>query len=427
MTICRGSNRSSARAATLGLLVLAGTAAAAEDADEAALTLADQTRTEAKPPSDWRLSAEGAFVESVPRAGGDPVHAQRVSFDTLYDHRFAPSWRFVFADRVDVAWRGAPTYDDSINTLKETYVSWQPQADRLLDLGRLNLRYGVATGYNPTDFLRAGAVRSVVSVLPASLRENRLGTAMLRGQQLWSSGSLSALYAPKLADRSNDSPFSPDFGATNDQDRWLFALSQKLADDFNPQFLLYDDARGAPQLGVNLTALVNDATVAYLEWSGGRNRSLLAQALAQPETTAFHSRAAGGLTYTAATKVTVTLEYDYNGAALDDDAWNRLRAGPPAAYVQYRNFVDRLQDPPTQHNLFFFARWEDALLLHLDLSALARLNLADRSRLSFLEARYHWEHVDVALQWQHNGGTATSEFGALPDATVWQALLAYFF
>ncbi|MFL6622221.1 MAG: hypothetical protein ACJ8NR_06340 [Sulfurifustis sp.] len=408
------------------MLLLAGTAVA-EDSEEAALALADKTQTEAKPPSDWRLAAEGALIESVPRAGGEPTHAQRVSFDALYDHRFAPAWRFVFADRLDVAWRGAPAYEDSINTLKETYVSWQPEADRLFDLGRLNLRYGVATGYNPTDFLRTGAVRSVVSVLPASLRENRLGTVMLRGQQLWNSGSLSALYAPKLADPSNSSPFSPDFGATNNQNRWLLALSQKLGDDFNPQWLLYDDAGGSPQLGVNLTALLNDATIAYLEWSGGRSRSLLSQALAASDDTSFRSRAAGGLTYTAATKVTVTLEYDYNGAGLDEDDWNRLRTGPPAAYVQYRNFVERLQDPPTQRNVFFFARWEDALLVHLDLSALARLNLADDSRLSFLEARYHWEHVDAALQWQHNGGAATSEFGALLQETIWQALVTYFF
>ncbi|MFL6654906.1 MAG: hypothetical protein ACJ8KA_08950, partial [Sulfurifustis sp.] len=87
----------------------------------------------------------------------------------------------------------------------------------------------------------------------------------------------------------------------------------------------------------------------------------------------------------------------------------------------------RLQDPPTQRNVFFFARWEDALLVHLDLSALARLNLADDSRLSFLETRYHWEHVDAALQWQHNGGAASSEFGALLQETIWQALVTYFF
>lgn len=426
MTTYRVSSRSSAGAVALSLLCIAG-AALGEDSDEAALALADKTQAEAKPPSDWRMTAEGALIESIDRATGEPRRAQRASFDALYDHRFAPAWRFVVADRVDVAWRGAPTYDDSVNTLKETYVSWQPQADRLFDLGRLNLRYGVATGYNPTDYLRAGAVRSVVSVLPASLRENRLGTVMLRGQQLWSAGSLSALYAPKLADRPNDSPFSPDFGATNDQDRWLLALSQKLGDDFNPQFLLYDDERGSPQLGVDVTTLLNDASVAYLEWSGGRSRSLLAQALALPDDTAFRSRAAGGVTYTAATKVTVTLEYDYNGAGLDEAAWNRLRAGPPAAYLQYRNFVQALQDPPTQRNVFFFARWEDALLLHLDLSALARLDVADRSRLSFLEARYHWEHVDLALQWQHNGGAATSEFGALTQETIWQALVTYFF
>ena len=46
--------------------------------------------------------------------------------------------------------------------------------------GRINVRNGAALGYNPTDFFRSGALRSVVSIDPNSLRENRLGTVMLR-------------------------------------------------------------------------------------------------------------------------------------------------------------------------------------------------------------------------------------------------------
>ena len=54
--------------------------------------------------------------------------------------------------------------------------------DTLIDLGRINVRNGVALGYNPTDYFRAGAVRAAVSVSPASLKENRQGSVMLRGQ-----------------------------------------------------------------------------------------------------------------------------------------------------------------------------------------------------------------------------------------------------
>jgi len=78
----------------------------------------------------------------------------------------------------------------------------------------------------------------VVSLDPASLRENRLGSAMLRGQALWTGGSLTALYSPKLADQRNDAVFSADLGATNQRERWQLALSEKLSDALNPQWLL---------------------------------------------------------------------------------------------------------------------------------------------------------------------------------------------
>jgi hypothetical protein len=414
------------RSAALTLLLCLGTAYA-QDADEAALALADKTETQAARTSDWRVLTEGALIESIPRNGGSPTRAQRLSLDALYDTRLAANWRAVVADRLDLAWRGEPTYDDLINTLKEAYVSWQPNADNIADAGRINLRYGVATGYNPTDYFRANALRSVVSVAPTSLRENRLGTAMLRGQTLWAGGSLAALYAPKLADPSNGSPFSPDFGATNNQDRWLIALSQKLADDFNPQMLLYSDERNPPQLGVNLTRLLNDATVAYLEYSGGRSASLLAQAQRRSDNVEFRSRASAGLTYTAPSKLSVTLEYEYNAAGLDRNDWNALRRGAPGAYLQYRGFVQALQDLPTTQSVFVAARWQDALFVHFDLSGFQRIDVIDYSRLSFLEARYHWDHADLALQWQHNSGEATSEFGASPQRTVWQAVVTYFF
>ena len=265
--------------ALAGLLIAA--AALADDADEAALALADKTQTKVETPSAWRTSTSAALIESQPRSG-DATHAQRLSVDTQYDARFASNWRVVFADRLDLAWRGEPTYDDFINTLKEAYVSWQPQPQNILDLGRVNLRYGVATGYNPTDFFRAGAVRSVVSVAPASLRENRLGTAIVRGQTFWAGGALTALYAPKLADRPNSSPFSLDFGSTNSEQRWLFAYSQKVAADFTPQFLLFGETHDAPQFGLNLTTLLNDATVAYLEWSGGTSPMIVRFDLAAP-------------------------------------------------------------------------------------------------------------------------------------------------
>jgi hypothetical protein len=412
----------------LVLLLLVVTAPAlADDEDAAALLLADKTPTTAEQSRDWRVFVEASARESRQQGASPALHGTRLSIDARIDKSFAPGWRAVFADRLDVKWMDGVDGNRDINTLKEAYLSWQARPDRIADLGRINARNGVAIGYNPTDYFRAGALRSVVSLDPASLRENRLGSAMLRGQTLWDGGSLTALYSPKLADQPSDSVFSADFGATNQRARWLVALGERLSDTLNPQWLLTGVEGQSPQLGLNLTALVNDATVAYVEWTGGREDSLATQALARASDTAFRSRLSTGLTYTTPHNISLTLEYEYNGAAPDQTAWNALRRGPPLDYARYRAFAASLQDLPTRDHAFFYAVWQDALVKRLDLTAMVRYDAVDHSRLQWLEARYHWARVDIALQTQLNNGRPASDFGALPERRIWQALLRYFF
>jgi hypothetical protein len=56
-----------------------------------------------------------------------------------------------------------------------------------------------------------------------------------------------------------------------------------------------------------------------------------------------------------------------------------------------------------------------------------RYDAADHSRLQWLEARYHWTRVDLALQTQLNTGVPRSDYGALQERRMWQAVLRYFF
>ena len=391
-----------------------------------ALALADAPPVAVEEVRAWQAFAEVASGPvTAPDGSVTPNH--RLSLDFQLDKAFAPGWRGVLANRLDMKWP-APTGDEhSINTLKEAYVSWQPSDDRLLDLGRVNVRNGVATGYNPTDFVRAGAVRSVVSGDPGSLKKNRLGSVMLRGQALWNGGSLTALASPKIADLPSNTAFSPDYGATNNQNRWLLALSQKLTESITPQWLLYGQDQQAAQLGLNLTALLGDATVSYLEWSGGNSRSQLSQALQTADDTQFHQRAAAGATYTTGNKLSLTLEYAYNDAALNSAQWEALQSGSPLAYGRYRLWTQWVQEIPTQRMATVFAYWPDAMLQHLDLSAMVRSNLADNSRMHWVEARYHWSHTDLALQWQANSGGQVTDYGAALQQRAWQLSLRQYF
>ena len=80
-------------------------------------------------------------------------------------------------------------------------------------------------------------------------------------------------------------------------------------------------------------------------------------------------------------------------------------------------------DPPAG---FAYALWQDAFVKHFDLAAMLRYDVADASRLQWLEARYHFTRADLALQAQYNSGDATSNFGALFERRAWQVLLRYF-
>ncbi|MBI3285145.1 MAG: hypothetical protein HYZ65_09910 [Burkholderiales bacterium] len=405
------------------LLLWAAGTACADDLD--ALKLADQPAPKAERASDSHWYAETALVSA--RYGKSRAYNQRLSLEFQLDKTLAPGWRAVLADRLDLNWRQQPARQDGVNTLKEAYLSRQLSTEQIVDLGRINVTQGLASGYNPTDFLRDGALRSVISVDPASLKKNRLGSVMLRGQQLWDGGSLTALYSPKIAAQANGAALSPDFGATNKRERWLLALSRQMTPTLAPQWLLYGSRGQAPQFGFNLSCLLNDATVLYLEWAGGRSRSLLSQALHGADDSAFRNRLASGLTYTTPNKLTLTLEYEYNGSAPDDAGWDALGRGSPLAYATYRAWQQQQQELPTRQEVFFYANWQDAGLNHLDLAAMQKYNLADHSRLSWLEARYHLDKVDLALQWQGHNGTPVSAYGAAAQQRAWQLLLRYYF
>ncbi len=400
------------------------------DSEGAALLLADQAPATPERAKDWQLAIETALSHTRQRYGLGDLPGQRLSLDLQVDTRLNAQWRAVLSDQLDQRWQHHFNAPKATNTLREAYLSWQPQPERAVDIGRINARFGVAMGYNPTDYFRAGANRSITSADPASLKKNRQGSVMLRGQTLWNGGSLTALLSPNLADQPSDAPFSLNVGATNPRHRWLIALTQRLTDSLQPQWLLYGEQRQAPQLGFNLTSVLGQASVVYVESSVGRSRSQLAQAVPGSDDRTLRTRLAAGLTYTTNNRLSVTAEYQYNGAALSANAWRALAQPTPVAqaqYLRYRQWLQPRLDLPTRQAVFLYASWQDALLKQLDLNAMLRLDANDHSRLTWLEARYHWPRTDLALQWQHLHGRPGSEYGAAPQRQAVQLALRYFY
>ncbi|HSC81325.1 MAG TPA: hypothetical protein VLC08_13300 [Chitinolyticbacter sp.] len=417
------------RAATFALLCVAPVAQAI-DADDAALQLADQPQAPSAAPEqrDWRAYAEFAVGLAQPRAAAGVPDSARLSLDVVLDTALAPGWRLVLSDRLD-GWAWSGQADRAVNTLREAYLGWQPDAQTAIDLGRVNVRYGAGLGYNPTDFFKVGALRSVTSADPQALRENRQGSVLLRGQRLWDGGALTAIGSPELGGEPSDDGISLNLGATNPADRWLLVASHRFSEWIDPQWLLYGEP-GSVLAGMNWSVLLSDAMVGYVEFAGGRQPSLLARSQGRDDA-AFRAAWVAGATWTTAFKLSVTVEYQRDNAAADADQWkalqNGVRQGEAADYARYRQLVGTRQALATRESTMLYASWQDAGVAGLDLSGYWRRDLVDASWQAWLQARWRTSVADLTAQWLYNHGEALSNYGAAPARQRWQLALTHYF
>ena len=377
---------------------------------------------------DTRIFVEGAIGNSSQRYQLASRDLRRASFDFSHSAQLGPGLRAVFSDRVDYIHPTDPGVDATVNSLREAYLSWAPDAgNSVLEFGRINLRYGPAYGYNPTDFFRDGSLRTLTTANPFALRENRLGSVMLRGQRLWTGGSLSVAYSPKLTSQPSADGWNLDLGATNNRNRVLIALGTQFSQRVSSQILAYKEVGMSPTLGASLTALLSDAATAQMEWSRGSEPDLLSRALAAPGPASTRNRFAGGLTYTTLGKLSITAEYEYNGFALSRSNWANLGATSPATQVAYLIEAQRLQEQVPREAYLIYVTQKSLWLKDLDLTAFLRINANDHSRLAWVELRHHWPNFDLAFQLQQNIGRITSEYGIMPDRRIVQILGTYYF
>src|SRR5262249_405807 len=265
-----------------------------------------------------------------------------------------------------------------------------------------------------------------------------------RGEAIWEGGSASLSLAPKLespAPISTTAPpsLNPGFDRTNGADRVLLTASYEIG-DLNPQVLVYNES-GRTKLGVNLSHQLSQKVVGYLEWAGGKQPNLIAQATSYGKSTGtlpanaptlpptdsaekFRSDVAVGASWTSESKLTLNIEYHYSQAAFSEQDWknwfdigaaNANRAAVTGELWYVRGFAAAQQQPLTRHQAFLRAHWPDAV--HLHLTAIAFVNLYDGSTLAQLSASY-----DVSDAWTlrayigGNVGGMRSERGSVPQA-----------
>jgi hypothetical protein len=335
------------------------------------------------------------------------------------------------------------------NDLREAYAGWEPFERTFVEAGRINLKSGVALGFNPTDFFKTRAVVEPLSVDPVVLREDRLGTLMVRAQRIWAGGSLTVAFAPAVASASpiysnvNLPSFDPMFDRTNSRNRLLVKGSVDIGSNFSPELLLYHEG-AQTRWGLNLTEGVSQSVVVYGEWSGGRRASLIDDALGFGRRTGtlppgapsplpddalsgFRSQLALGASYTTPQpKITFNLEFNYNQAGFSRADWNNwfragqgLANGSPLAGELWtiRNYALDQQEQLGRSAVFLRADWVDAFVPKLELTGFVDADLADGSARAQLSADYY-----VSDRWTVGAlvladlGPRRSDFGSLPQA-----------
>jgi hypothetical protein len=411
-----------------------------------------------KPPStlQHKLFLEDAFTVSsfdhdvaVPYPPTLAVGWQnRTSFDVYLQWKPLKSLSLTLSDRLNLYVQDQQpliSRDAIRNDFREAYVTWEPHTGLYLEAGRINVRNGAALGFNPSDFFKTRTLVGQASLDPSVIRQNRLGTLMVRGQAIWSSGSASVAFAPKVMSPapvvdSDPLGVDPHFGATNGAYRVLGTLSFDVL-NLSPQLLVYYEP-GRGKVGLNLSRPIGDAVVVYGEWAGGPEEDLVARAIAfgqetrtLPRTapvvpptdtsTNFLNDVAAGFSWTIATKATLNVEYHFHQAGLglgDWRQWFALGSVPHAASAltgelwYLRAYAGDQQEPLTQHQAFVRASWPRAFVNDLELTAFAFVDLLDGSVLSQVSANYYLSPRWTASVYLSSSlGTARSERGSFPQ------------
>src|SRR5262249_30565295 len=232
-----------------------------------------------------------------------------------------------------------PSRQNIINDWREGFLSWEVSDHMYADAGRINLKSGAALGFNPTDFFKTRAVVEPLSADPSVLREDRLGTLMLRAQRIWTGGAMTVAVAPAgsqarpIYSDSNLPSVGPSFDRTNARARLLVKGSINVAADFSPELLVYREGNRT-RFGLNITRGIGQNVVAYAEWSGGMEPNVVADALAYgrdtrvlpagapialPDDSAstFRQDLSVGGSFSTKPKLTLNVEYHLHQAGFD--------------------------------------------------------------------------------------------------------------
>ncbi|MFI5304551.1 MAG: hypothetical protein ACHQYP_07115 [Nitrospiria bacterium] len=383
---------------------------------------------------------------AVPVPVSQPDWQNRTSVDLNQTWKATELISLRLNDRFDVLEESDlnfPSQGSSHNNFQEGFGSFEILSGTYLEAGRINLKNGIALGFNPTDYFKTRSAVSQATADPSALREVRMGALMVRIQEIGESGALSLSYSPKVTSASAI-PLSPGpsldplFGQTNATDRILLIFSHNLLDLY-PQALIYYE-NGQSRLGLNVSHVFGKSVVGYAEWSGGNQTNLSTRAVNFGKQTGaltqdalplpqidsgefFQNDASLGFSWANSRKITVNVEYHYHQGGFnktDLDNWFALGRENSLVISELwyvRLYASDQEEPMMQEELFFRADWQDAIITNLNLNGFAMISPYDGSAFIQMSAGYYLSK-DWTLQVLLGAavGSGDTEYGSLPKS-----------
>ena len=405
---------------------------------------------------DWR--DENDLIVSLPD-DNRADWANLLRMNGRVNLRLSPSLEGNFETTLNVFSREGDSFkasDDFRLDIEEAYLSWRRSPTLFLDIGRINIRNGVATGFNPTDYFRVNSVVTRTTADVSQLRDNRLGALSSRAQKVWNGGSLTFVAAPDVGDKeqrwyTDHDIYGLHLNDTNGKTRFMLALTHELADGFSPE-LLYLNESGQHNLGLNFSYTLTEKTVLYAEWNIGERRSLADEALYESSTTAplhpvltqafpdkgesFFNQSALGFAYTSESNITTNVEYHYNEAGFSDNDWDAYFEAGAAAngntailgpLLSIRGLARNRIEPVSEHTMMLRSTWTD-IIPDFSATGLLFFDLVDNSYLAQLEAAWNINHSSsLVARIARLDGNNDSNYGSQERETTFNLQLNYYF
>ncbi len=329
--------------------------------------------------------------------------------------------------------------------VKELYRRIDLASDHFLEMGRINIREGVARGYNATDYFKGGGL-IFDSLIPSERRENRLGTLLVQSTLFLDRTTLKMLYAPRISVKKNKIWSDKEkvgllLDTTNYKDRASLYMDLKLYDGLSSSWILHHNEEGL-NVGLNLSFAVdnwifyNECNLKHAQKS--ISKSIEALRLSEAVKKVFDAeqnyiyQGSLGLSYTSDNNIVSTIEYIINSGGMDKLSWNRyFELQDNKAFknqlLAIRKHHQVNEEQISQETLFTQINI-NALKPGVDMHLLAFINPQDTSALGQIEMQYSAQKdLIISLSARRMFGQGESEYGSFGRALTMVAKFEYYF